>query len=154
MRIELLTAAALLGTPAAVAAQDIVKVPQSHSRAVARPDDLFTLSPKQWHVSKRLLEGAEPCTPEQCEAGFTSGDIVVSAERSGEFIRIIAGFRGCEAVGASEVEVGTKPGKPTFGRVREQIKRVVKGVSKTCKLATPAVPTLDVLQLFPPKPTT
>ena len=79
MRIELLTAAALLGTPAAVAAQEIVKVPQSHSRAVSRPDDLFTLSPDQWHVSKRLLEGAAPCTPEQCEAGFTSGDIVVSA---------------------------------------------------------------------------
>ena len=97
--------------------------------AVARPDDLFTLSPDQWHVSKRLLEAPAPCTREQCEAGFTSGGIVVSAERSGEFIRIIAGFRGCEAVGSSEVEVGTRPGKATFGRVREQIKRVVKGVS-------------------------
>src|SRR3982750_812546 len=152
MGIKLLSIAALLSASAELAAQEVVKVPQSHSRAVSRPDDLFALSPDQWHVSKRLWEGPAPCTPEQCEAGFTSGDIVVSAERSGEFIRIIAGFRGCEAVGASEVEVGTKPGKPTFGRVREQIKRVVKGVSKTCKLATPAVPTLDVLQLFPPKP--
>jgi hypothetical protein len=152
MRFELLTAATLLGASTVCAAQEIVKVPQSHSLAVARPDDLFNLSPDQWHVSKRLLEAPAPCTREQCEAGFTSGDIVVSAERSGEFIRIIAGFRGCEAVGSSEVEVGSRPGKPTFGRVREQIKRVVKGVSKTCKLATPTIPALDVVQLFPPKP--
>src|SRR3954454_5095128 len=151
MRVIWLACMALATT---AAAQEIVKVPQRHSRAVSRPDDLFTLPPGQWHVSKRLWERPAPCTPEQCEAGFTSGDFVVTAERSGEFIRIIAGFRGCQAVGSSEVEVGTKPGKPTFGRVREQIKRVVKGVSKTCKLATPAVPTLDVLQLFPPKPTT
>ena len=152
MGIKLLCVGTVLGASAALAAQGIVKVPQSDSRAVSRPDDLFTLSPDQWHVSKRLWEGPAPCTPEQCEAGFTSGDIVVSAERSGEFIRIIAGFRGCEAVGSSEVEVGTRPGKPTFGRVREQINRVVKGVSKTCKLAAPTVPVLDVPQLFPAKP--
>jgi|1186.fasta_scaffold20018_2 hypothetical protein len=152
MGMELLSIAALLGASAALAAQEVVKVPQSHSRAVSRPDDLFTLSPDRWHVSKRFWEGPAPCTREQCEAGFTSGDIVVSAERSGEFIRIIAGFRGCEAVGSSEVEVGSRPGKPTFGRVREQINRVVKGVSKTCKLAAPTVPVLDVPQLFPAKP--
>src|SRR3954452_15585040 len=96
MGIKLLTAGALLGAAAALSAQEIVKVPQSHSRAVSRPDDLFTLPPGQWRVSKRLWESPAPCTPEQCEAGFTSGDFVVSTERSGEFIRIIAGFRNCE----------------------------------------------------------
>ena len=84
MGIELLGVAALLGASAALAAQEVVKVPQNHSRAVSRPDDLFTLPSDQWHVSKRLWERPAPCTPEQCEAGFTSGDIVVSAERSGE----------------------------------------------------------------------
>jgi hypothetical protein len=151
VRVKLLAAGAVLVVSASLSAQEIVKVPQHHSRAVSRPDDLFSLPPGRWHVSKRLLEGSAPCTPEQCEAGLTSGDVVISAERSGEFVRIIAGFRGCEAVGSSEVEVGTKPGKPTFGRVREQMKRVLKGVSKTCKLESPALPALDIAQLFPPR---
>lgn len=149
MRLHLLAGMALLSASAQVAAQEIVKVPQSHSRAVSRPDDLFALPPGQWHMAKHLWEGAGPCVPDQCEAGFTGGDLVVSAEHSGEFVRIIAGFRGCEAVGSSEVEVGKKPGKPSFGRVRDQMKRVVKGTSKTCKLATPEVPALDIAQLFP-----
>ena len=152
MRADLLAGLALLAAPANLAAQEIITVPQSHARAVSRPDDLFALTPGQWHISKRLWESPAPCTPEQCEAGFTSGDFVVSAEHSGEFVRIIVAFRGCEAVGSSEVEVGTKPGKPTFGRVRDQIRQVVKGVSKTCKLAAPNLPALDVAQLFPPNP--
>ena len=152
MRLILLGCVALTALPAAPAAQEIVKVPQSHSRAVARPDDLFTLAPGQWHTAKRLWEGQDPCTFEQCEAGFTSGDIVVSAEHSGEFVRIIAGFRGCDAVGQSEVEVGKKPGKATFGRIRDQMKRVIKGVAKTCKVAVPSLPALDSSQLFPAKP--
>ena len=152
MRLNLLGCLALTAIPAASVAQEIVKVPQSHSRAVARPDDLFTLPPGQWHVAKRLWEGQEPCTSEQCEAGLNSGDLVVSAEHSGEFIRIIAGFRGCDAVGSSEVEVGKKPGKPTFGRIRDQMKRVIKGVAKTCKIAAPGLPALDSSQLFPARP--
>jgi len=130
-------------------AQEIVKVPQSQATSVARPDDLFNLPPGQWHFAKRLWEGSEPCTPEACEAGYTSGDLVVSAEHSGDFVRIIAGHRSCASTGFSEVEVGKKPGKPTFGRVRKQVDRVVKGVSKTCQLAVPDVPALDAAQLFP-----
>jgi len=150
MRLDLLAFMTLFGVSAA-AAQEIVKVPQSDVRAVARPDDLFPLSAGQWHLAKHLREGQVPCTPEQCEAGFTSGDAVVSVEHSGEFVRIIAGFRGCEAVGSSEVEVGKKPGKPTFGRIRGQTKRVVKGIAKTCKLPVPDFPALESSQLFPAK---
>jgi|tagenome__1003787_1003787.scaffolds.fasta_scaffold20875069_1 hypothetical protein len=149
MRVDLLAGLTLMIIPAASTAQEIVKVPQTHSRAVARPDDLFGLAPGQWHVARQLWEGQAPCTSDQCEAGFTSGDIVVSAEHSGEFVRIIAGFRSCEAVGSSEVEVGKKPGKPTFGRIRDQMKRVVKGIAKTCKVAAPDLPALDAGQLFP-----
>jgi hypothetical protein len=151
MRSKVLAGLALLGAAATASGQQIVKVPQSEAKTVSRPDDLFKLPPGQWHFAKHLWEGPAPCEPAQCEAGFTSGDIVVSAEHTGEFVRIIAGFRGCESVGFSEVEVGMKPGKPTFGRVRKQVERVVKGVSKTCKLTAPTVTSLDAAQLFPPK---
>jgi len=150
MRLGLISCMALLGASAA-SAQEILKLPQSDARAVARPDDLFTLSPGKWHMARRLWDSQASCTPEQCEAGLTSGDAVVSVEHSGEFVRIIAGFRGCEAVGSSEVEVGKKPGKPTFGRIRDQVKRVVKGVSKTCKVAAPDLPALEASQMFPAK---
>jgi hypothetical protein len=155
MRVVLTAAgialAALIAQPAA--AQEIVKVPQGQARTVSRPDDLFNLAPGQWHFAKALWEGPGLCTPTQCEAGFTSAGLVISVEHAGEFVRIIAGLRGCESVGFSEVEVGTKPGKPTFGRVRKQVERVVKGVSKTCKLAAPEVPELDAAQLFPKQTT-
>ena len=138
----------LLFASASGAGQEIVKVPQSKAQ-VARPDDLFSLPPGQWHFAKHLWEGPEPCLPAQCEAGITVGDLVVSVEHSGEFVRIIAGLRGCESVGYSEVEVGTKPGKPTFGRVRKQVERVVKGTAKTCNSTAPAIPSLETAQLFP-----
>ena len=151
MRMDWLACVALAAAPAAVSAQEIVKVPQNHSRAVARPDDLYALSPGEWHMAKHLWEGQAPCTPEQCEAGLTSGDAVMSVEHSGEFVRIIGAFRGCDAVGSSEVEVGKTPGKPTFGRIRDQMNRVIKGVAKTCKLTVPDLPKLDSSQLFPAK---
>lgn len=138
----------LLFASASGAAQEIVKVPQSKAQ-VARPDDLFSLPPGQWQFAKHLWEGAAPCLPSQCEAGITVGDLVVSVEHSGEFVRIIAGLRGCESVDYSEVSVGTKPGKPTFGRVRKQVEWVVKGTAKTCSATAPAVPSLDAAQLFP-----
>ena len=148
MRVQLIAACALISAAEAGRAQEIVKVPESQA-SVARPDDLFGLPPGQWHFAKRLWEGPEPCTPTECEAGFTIGDLVVSAEHSGEFVRIIAGHRGCASTGFSEVEVGKRPGKPTFSRVRKQVERVVKGVSKTCQLAAPSVPPLDAAQFFP-----
>lgn len=144
-----LTSCLLLCVPVASTAQEIVKVPASKAPTVARPDDLFKLPPGQWHFAKRLWEGSGPCDASACEAGFNGGDLVVSVEKAGEYVRIIAGFRGCEAVGYSEVEVGTKPGSPTFGRVRDQVKRVVKGVAKTCKLTAPDVPKIEAAQLFP-----
>ena len=148
MLVRSIALTALLFASASGAAQEIVKVPQSKAQ-VARPDDLFALTPGQWHFAKHLWEGPAPCTPTECEGGYTSGDLVVSVEHSGEFVRIIAGLRGCEAVGFSEVEVGTKPGKPTFGRVRKQVERVVKGAAKTCNSAAPSVPALEAAQLFP-----
>ena len=139
---------ALLLLSSAASAQEIVEVPASKAN-VARPDDLFALPPGQWHMAKSLYGGSEVCVPDQCEAGFTSGDLVVSVEHAKDFVRIIAGFKGCEKTAYSELEVGSKPGKPTFGRVAKQVNQVVKGLGKTCSMTVPAVPKLEVAQLFP-----
>ena len=146
MRGSLLPALLLLSS--AASAQEIVEVPASKAN-VARPDDLFALPPGQWHMAKSLSGGSEACAPDQCEAGFTSGDLVVSVEHAKDFVRIIAGFKGCEKTAYSELEVGSKPGKPTFGRVAKQVNQVVKGLGKTCSMTVPAVPKLEVAQLFP-----
>ena len=132
-------------------AQDIVKVDAKDAPTVSRPDDLFTLPPGQWHFAKQLWSGNEPCDDKQCEAGFTSGDLVVSVERNAKFVRLIAGLRNCEAVGFSEMETGNSPGKGTRKRVAKQVGNVVKGVGKSCNATAPAVAPLDVALLFPAK---
>jgi hypothetical protein len=151
VRVRLTFAIALLGASTGAAAQQIVKIPQSEAR-VSRPDDLFSLPPGQWHFAKRLWEGPAPCAPTECEGGYTTGELVISVQRSGSYALIIAGFRACEAVGQSELEVGNKVGKSNASRLRKQVERVVKGVAKTCKLAPPTIAALDATQLFPPKP--
>ena len=132
-------------------AQEIVKVPATEAPTVARPDDLFALPPGQWHFAKQLWSGNEPCDAQHCEAGYTSGDLVVSVERSEKFVRLIAGLRNCEAVGFSEMEPGNKPGKYNRKRVAKQVRNVVKGVAKSCNATAPAVPDLDAALLFPAK---
>jgi hypothetical protein len=148
MQVRLVPALALALVAAAVHAQEIVDVPASKAN-VARPDDLFALPPGQWHMAKSLALGSEPCVPDQCEAGFTSGDFVISVEHAKTYVQIIAGFRACERTAFAEVEVGTKPGKSKFGEVERVRKKVVKGLAKTCAMTAPEVPKLEVAQLFP-----
>jgi len=148
MRTRTLSAAALSLIATPIAAQDIIKVKASEAN-VARPDDIFSLPAGQWYVAKAVTQGTEPCTAEACEAGFNSGDLVISVEHANDFVRIIAGFKGCEKTAYSELEVGSKPGKPTFSRVAKQVNQVVKGLGKTCKMTAPALPKLEVAQLFP-----
>jgi hypothetical protein len=138
----ILPALSLLTAPSQ--AQEVVKVPAKEAPDVARPDDLFALPPGQWHF-------ATPCDDKQCEAGFTSGDLVVRVERAEKFVRIIAGLKNCEAVGFSELETGNKPGKRTRKRVAKQVSNVVKGVGKSCNATSPDVAPLDVSLIFPPK---
>jgi hypothetical protein len=132
-------------------AQDVVKIPASEAPTVSRPDDLFALPPGQWHYAKQLWSGNEPCDDKHCEAGFTSGDLVISVERSEKFARLIAGFRNCEAVAFSEMEPGNKPGKYTRKKVAKQVNNVVKGLAKSCNATAPAVADLDVAVLFQKK---
>jgi hypothetical protein len=149
MRVRLTSAFALimLATPGALA-QKIVKVPAKEAN-VSRPDDVFALAPGHWHVAKQPTLGSETCLSDQCEAAFTSGDLVISVEHAKDFVRIIAGFRNCEGAAFSEVEVGSAAGKTAFRQVSKQLDRVVKGLGKTCKMTPPAVPKLEVARLFP-----
>lgn len=147
MRTPLLAAFALVaGT--ALHGQEIVEVPASKA-GVALPEDLFALPAGQWFVSKQVSQGNEPCTPEACEAGFNSGDLVVSVEHAKDYVRVVAGFRGCQGVAFQEVETGMKPGSGKRGEVSRLIKDVVKGAEKSCKVKAPSVPKLDVSSLFP-----
>ena len=147
--LMILPALALMAAP--LLAQEVVKVQAKEAPTVARPDDLFALPPGQWHYARQLWSGNEPCDAQHCEAGFTSGDLVVSVERSEKFVRLIAGFKNCEAVGFSEMEPGNKPGKYSRKKVAKQVANVVKGVAKTCNMTAPAVADLDPKLLFPAK---
>src|SRR4029453_17463505 len=90
-------------------AQDIVKVPVSEA-GVTLPDDIFNIPPGHWYVARQVSQGNEPCTADACEAGFNSGDLVISVEHAKENTRVIAGFRGCEAVAFQETQTGNTPG--------------------------------------------
>ena len=102
-----------------------------------------------WFVARQVSQGNDPCTPEACEAGFNSGDLAVSVEHAKEYVRVVAGFRGCQGVAFQEVETGMKPGSSRRGEVSDLIKDVVKGAAKSCKVKAPSVPKLDVSSLFP-----
>ena len=150
MRTQIFAAAAITLIAMPAAAQDIVKVKASEAN-VARPDDVFGLPAGQWYVAKAVTQGNDPCTAEACEAGFNSGDLVVSVEHASEWTRVIAGFRGCEAVAFQEAQTGIKPGASQRGEVSNLLKKVVKAAEKSCDKKAPSVPKLDVKSLFPAK---
>lgn len=149
MRLSLiLPVLSLLAAPSV--AQEIVKVPQSEAK-VFLPEDIFTLPPGQWYVARQVSQGNEPCTADACEAGFNSGDLAISIERAKDYVRVIAGFRGCQSVAFQEVQTGLTPGSSRRGEVSHLLKKVIKAAEKSCKLKAPQVPKLDVKSLFPPK---
>jgi hypothetical protein len=133
-------------------AQEIVKVPVSEAK-VSLPEDIFTLPPGQWYVARQVSQGTEPCSADACEAGFNSSDLAISVERAKDYVRIIAGFRGCEAVAFQEVQTGLTPGASRRGEVSYLLKKVIKAAEKSCKLKAPKVPKLDVKSLYPAKAT-
>ena len=141
--------ASLLSLSAMAHAQEIIKLPPGSGSNVTRPDDLFDLPPGQWLFARHLWQGREPCTSDQCEAGFTTGDLVVSAEQAGKYVRIIAGLRGCQSTAFSEMEPGLRPSKSKLKRVAKQVRTVVKGLGKTCGVTMPSIAPLDAAQLYP-----
>jgi hypothetical protein len=151
MRLHRVTVLLALVSASPLLAQHIEEISASKAPTVYRPDDLFKLPQNQWHMAKHIWQGSDPCTEEQCEAGYTSGDLVLSVEHSKGWVRIMAGFRNCAPVAFSELETGKKPGSSTRGRVKSQISRVVKGAAKTCKTEAPKVAELSVVSMFPAK---
>ncbi len=69
-------------------------------------------------MAEHLWQGSEPCTEEQCEAGFTSGDLVISVEHSKGWSRVLAGFRNCAPVAFSEIE--TSKGRDAIREARSR----------------------------------
>ena len=149
---HLLTLAALSLLAVPSLAQEIVKVPASQA-GVGLPEDIFSLPAGQWFVARQVSQGNEPCTAEACEAGFNSGDLVISVERAKDYVQVIAGFRGCQAVAFQELQTGLTPGASKRGEVSRLLKKVVKAAEQSCKVKAPKVPKLDVASLYPAKAT-
>jgi len=120
---------------------------------VAKPEDLYSRAPDRWHLARELWQGDDPCTETQCEAGYTTGDLAVSAERNGPSVTITAAWRGCSATAYSQLDIGETASKGERKKIAKQVQRVVKGLGKTCKVETmPVVAPLTGDWLFPPEP--
>jgi len=137
-----------IAVPGTAAAQRIVEVPASEAN-VARPEDLYGQTPGQWHLARQLWQGNDPCTPTQCEAGYTVGDLVVSAERDGPSVTITASLRSCSSTAYSQLDIGDNASKGERKKIAKQVQRVVKGLGKTCKVEMPEVAPLTGDWLFP-----
>src|SRR3954464_4977408 len=104
-RIRALTLMLLIAPPL-LAAQQVETVPATSPDAEKLPEDLFSLPPGIWAFARHLWQGDEPCTADGCEAGYTSGDLVVSVERAKKHARILAGFRNCGSRAWNYYEIG------------------------------------------------
>ncbi|HEX4799912.1 MAG TPA: hypothetical protein VFU91_01910 [Sphingomicrobium sp.] len=149
MRLQkiVLLSLSMVSTP--VLAQHIEKIDASKAPTVYRPDDLFNLAPNQWHYAEHLWQGSNPCVLEQCEAGYTSGDLVLSVEHSKGWVRVMAGFRNCAPVAFSEIETSKSPDRYLRSKVERQVGQVVKGAAKSCKVTAPSVANISVASMFP-----
>jgi hypothetical protein len=150
MRLFLLLGLAL-AMPASAFAQRVVEVPASEVD-VAKPEDLYARAPDRWHLARELWQGDDPCTDTQCEAGYTSGDLAVSAERNGPSVTITAAWRGCSSTAYSQLDIGDTASKGERKKIARQVQRVVKGLGKTCKAEMPVVAPLTGDWLFPAGP--
>jgi hypothetical protein len=154
-RLLLLAGALMLVTSPAPAWKSKVpteQVPASTKGAPTLPEDLFALPPAEWHFARQLWSGDEPCTKDACEAGYTSGDLVVSVERSKKDLRVLAGFRGCANVAWNEFRVGGSASERDSKKLTKRLQNVVGTAATYCKVTAPVLPVLDAARLFPAKP--
>ena len=148
MRLPFLVAATFAAVATPAFAQRIVEVPAADVDVI-KPEDLYALPPGQWHLARQLWRGNEPCTATQCEAGYTAGDLVVSAEHEGPSVTITAAWRGCGSTAYSTLDIGDNASKGERKKIAKQVQRVVKGLGKTCKAEMPEVAPLTGDWLFP-----
>jgi hypothetical protein len=144
--------AMLLFAPTPISAQLVEEVRTTSTNTPTLPEDLFNLPPGDWALARKLWEGREPCTTDECEAGYTTGDLVVSVERNKEYVRIIAGFRNCASVAWSEYKIGKKASSGGTKTIRRLIGTAIETSAKYCKVAAPSVASLDASRLYPSPP--
>jgi len=89
---------ARLALPALLAGGLVLGAPAQADPAPATPDYLFRLPERVWILGGRLSETGTRCGAEQCEAGYRSGDLVLSVRRAGKDVQAVGGMRGCAAV--------------------------------------------------------
>ena len=152
MRLQFVTlGAAMLLASHPVGAQRVEEVKTPDSETPELPEDLFALPPGTWAFARQLWSGNEPCTADECEAGYTSGDVVVSVERNKTYLRVVAGFRGCQSVAWNEYKIGKKASGSDTKTIARRIKKTVGTSAKYCKVEAPVIAALDARQLFPPE---
>lgn len=93
-----MTVATTTGFAALAAALALAALPALSETVPAVPDYLFRAPEQQWVMGASLGQPGAACQPEQCEAGYRSGDLVLSVTRTPGVIRAVAGVRGCAAV--------------------------------------------------------
>jgi len=145
----LLLATALLLAPPAWCGPQVEKISPASPDAQKLPEDLFRLPPGIWAFGEHLWKDDAPCTADACEAGYTSGDLVVSVERAKTQLRVIAGFRGCASVAWNGFEIGTTGSNSDTKSIARRVKKAVGTSAKYCKVTAPTVPELDARRLFP-----
>jgi len=90
--LRTLALAAVAATGAAIVA------PAVAAPSGGAPDYLFQLPERQWILGGRLTEAGSRCGRELCEAGYRTGDLVLSVRRANSTVEAVAGMRGCPAV--------------------------------------------------------
>ena len=147
MRGPLLLMCALVAAVPAQA-QRIVELPASEAN-VTPPEDLYQLEPGRWHIARQLWAGDDPCTATQCEAGYTAGDLAISAYHNADKVFIIAALRNCAANAFSELDIGDNASKSERRKIAKQVGRVLRGLGKSCKIPEPTVAEFHGDWLFP-----
>jgi len=79
--------------------------PASADLPPAIPDYLFALPEGEWVFGEKLWEGPAGCQPDLCEAGYHSGDLVLSIVRGLNYVQAVAGMRGCGGVSYNVVNL-------------------------------------------------
>jgi len=81
-----------LALMAALAVGTVIAAPVLAEPAPALSPQLFQLPERQWVVSR--------CAAETCEAGYRSGDLILSVRRASNAVVAVAGVRGCQSTAA------------------------------------------------------
>lgn len=93
-----MTVATTTGFAGLAAVAALIALPALAETVPTIPDYLFRAPEQQWVTGASLGQPGDACEPQHCEAGYRSGDLVLSVTRGPAAIRAVAGVRGCAAV--------------------------------------------------------